>query len=77
MSAFIVDRNTPGLEVSKNIPRMGIRAASNCEVALVDVRVPKENVIAGEGKGYKIAMSALAGGRIGIGALVRRNCTGA
>ena len=68
MSAFIVDRNTPGLEVSKNIPRMGIRAASNCEVALVDVRVPKENVIAGEGKGYKIAMSALAGGRIGIGA---------
>ena len=48
MSAFIVDRNTPGLEVSKNIPRMGIRAASNCEVALVDVRVPKENVIAGE-----------------------------
>lgn len=68
MSAFIVDRNTPGVEVSKNIPRMGIRAASNCEVALVDVRVPKENVIAGEGKGYKIAMSALAGGRIGIGA---------
>lgn len=68
MSAFIVDRNTPGLEVSKNIPRMGIRAASNCEVALVDVRVPKENLIAGEGKGYKIAMSALAGGRIGIGA---------
>lgn len=68
MSAFIVDRNTPGVEVSKNIPRMGIRAASNCEVALVDVRVPKENLIAGEGKGYKIAMSALAGGRIGIGA---------
>ncbi|MBS7007457.1 acyl-CoA dehydrogenase family protein [Anaerostipes sp.] len=68
MSAFIVDRNTPGLEVSKNIPRMGIRAASNCEVALVDVKVPKENLIAGEGKGYKIAMSALAGGRIGIGA---------
>ena len=68
MSAFIVDRNTPGLEVSKNIPRMGIRAASHCEVALVDVRVPKENLIAGEGKGYKIAMSALAGGRIGIGA---------
>lgn len=50
MSAFIVDRNTPGLEVSKNIPRMGIRAASNCEVALVDVRVPKENVIAGRKK---------------------------
>lgn len=68
MSAFIVDRNTPGLEVSKNIPRMGIRAASNCEVALVDVRVPVENLLGQVGKGYKIAMGALASGRIGIGA---------
>lgn len=68
ISAFIVEKDTPGLIVSKNIPRMGIRAASNCEVALVDVKVPVENLLAGEGKGYKIAMSALAGGRIGIGA---------
>lgn len=68
MTAFVVDRNTPGLSVSKNIPRMGIRAASNCEVALEDVKVPAENILAGEGKGYKIAMTALAGGRIGIGA---------
>ncbi len=68
MSAFIVPRETPGIAVGKNIPRMGIRAASNCEVALTDVRVPKENLLAVEGKGYKIAMGALAGGRIGIGA---------
>lgn len=68
MTAFVVDRDTPGLSVSKNIPRMGIRAASNCEVALEDVKVPAENILAGEGKGYKIAMTALAGGRIGIGA---------
>ena len=68
MTAFIVEKGTPGLDVGKNIPRMGIRAASNCEVALVNVRVPARNVIAGEGKGYKIAMNALAGGRIGIGA---------
>lgn len=67
ISAFIVEKDTPGLIVSKNIPRMGIRAASNSEVALVDVKVPVENLLAGEGKGYKIAMSALAGGRIGIG----------
>lgn len=68
LSAFIVDRNTPGLTVSKDIPRMGIRAASNCEVALMDVRVPAANLIGKEGLGYKIAMNALAGGRIGIGA---------
>lgn len=40
---------------------MGIRAASNAEVALVDVKVPKENLIGREGMGYKIAMGALAG----------------
>lgn len=68
LSAFIVDRNTPGLTVSKDIPRMGIRAASNCEVAMIDVKVPADRLIGKEGLGYKIAMGALAGGRIGIGA---------
>lgn len=68
VTAFIAEKDMPGLEVGKNIPRMGIRSASNCEVALVNVRIPAENVIGGEGKGYKIAMNALAGGRIGIGA---------
>ena len=68
LSAFVVDRDTPGLTVSKEIPRMGIRAASNCEVALMDVRVPADRLLGKEGLGYKIAMGALAGGRIGIGA---------
>ena len=68
MSAFIVDRDTPGLEVQSDIPRMGIRAASNCEVALVNMKVPKENLLGKEGKGFKIAMKALDGGRIGIAA---------
>ena len=68
ISAFVVDRNTPGLMVGKNIHRMGIRAASNCEVVYENVRIPLENRIGKEGDGFKIAMKALDGGRIGIAA---------
>lgn len=69
MSAFLVDRNTPGLTVTPDIPRMGIRAASNAAVVYEDVRVPAANLLGGvEGKGFKIAMKALDGGRIGIAA---------
>ena len=68
MSAFIVEKGTPGLIVGENIKRMGIRAASNVEVAFVDCKVPAENLLGREGKGYGIAMGALAGGRIGIAA---------
>ena len=69
MSAFLVDRNTPGITVTPDIPRMGIRAASNAAVVYEDVRVPAENLLGGvEGKGFKMAMKALDGGRIGIAA---------
>ncbi len=68
MSAFVLDRTMPGITVGENIERMGIRAASNCEVAYENVRVPKSRLLGREGQGYKIAMQALAGGRIGIGA---------
>ena len=68
-SSFIVDRNTPGLSVSSNIPRMGIRGASNCMVSFENVRVPEANRLKSEViRGFKIAMTALDGGRIGIGA---------
>ena len=68
MSAFIVEREFEGLSVGPNIERMGIRAASNCEVIYENVKVPAENLLGKEGQGYKIAMTALGGGRIGIGA---------
>ncbi len=68
MSAFIVERGYEGLSVGPNIEPMGIRAASNCEVIYENVKVPKENLLGKEGQGYKIAMTALGGGRIGIGA---------
>ena len=68
MSAFVVTKDMPGVEVSENIERMGIRAASNCIVTYDKVRVPKENMLSKEGAGFKIAMKALDGGRIGIAA---------
>ena len=68
MSAFVLDRTMPGITVSDNIERMGIRAASNCSVNYENVHVPKDRLLGREGQGYKIAMGALAGGRIGIGA---------
>jgi butyryl-CoA dehydrogenase len=68
ISAFIVDAKTPGLTVSPDIPRMGIRAASNCGVAYENVRVPVKSRLGREGVGFEIAMHALDGGRIGIGA---------
>ena len=68
MSAFLVDRNTPGLEVQPDIKRMGIRAASNAEVYYNNVRVPAADMLGKEGTGFKIAMKALDGGRIGIAA---------
>lgn len=68
ISCFVVDRNTPGLTVGPNIHRMGIRAASNCEVSYENVRIPVSQRIGKEGEGFKIAMKALDGGRIGIAA---------
>ncbi|HIT73085.1 acyl-CoA dehydrogenase [Tyzzerella sp. An114] len=68
MSAFILDKEMEGLSVGTNIERMGIRAASNCEVAYENVKVPADRLLAKEGNGFKIAMTALNGGRIGIGA---------
>lgn len=68
ISAFLLDKDMPGLSVTKNIPRMGIRAASNCEVIYENVVAEPARLLGKEGEGFKIAMKALDGGRIGIAA---------
>ena len=68
MTAFVVTRDMEGVEVSDNIERMGIRAASNCIVTYDKVRVPAANILGKVGGGFRIAMGALDGGRIGIAA---------
>ena len=69
ISAFILEKGMPGFTVGKDIPRMGIRAASNCELAFENVIVPAENLMGREGEGFKIAMQTLDGGRIGVAAI--------
>ncbi|MFT6398704.1 MAG: alkylation response protein AidB-like acyl-CoA dehydrogenase, partial [Bradymonadia bacterium] len=68
ITAFLVERDFPGLSIGKKEDKLGIRASSTCEVILEDCEVPDENVIGEVGKGYKIAIETLNEGRIGIGA---------
>jgi butyryl-CoA dehydrogenase/short/branched chain acyl-CoA dehydrogenase len=68
ITAFIVEKNSPGFKVGKKEDKLGIRASSTCELILEDCHVPKENVLGEVGKGYKIAIETLNEGRIGIGA---------
>lgn len=66
MSAIIVDRGTPGFTIGKTEDKMGIRAAAVSELVFEDCRVPQANRIGEEGQGFKIAMQALDGGRVGM-----------
>lgn len=68
MSAIIVDRGTPGFTVGKTENKMGLRAAPVSELIFENCRVPRSNLLGQEGKGFMIAMAALDGGRIGMGA---------
>jgi alkylation response protein AidB-like acyl-CoA dehydrogenase len=68
ITAFLVDRTTPGLAVGKKEDKLGIRASSTCEVVLEDCQVSKDNVLGEIGKGYKVAIETLNQGRIGIAA---------
>ena len=68
ISAFLVERAAPGLRVGKTIDKMGIRGSDTVELFLEDCRVPVANRILDEGHGFRVAMQALDGGRIGVAA---------
>jgi butyryl-CoA dehydrogenase len=68
MSAFIVERDTPGFSLGKHEDLMGIRATANCELIFEDAKIPKENLLGKEGDGFKICMNTLDVSRIDIGA---------
>ena len=68
ITAFILERDMPGFTMGKPENKMGLRASSTCELVFDNVRVPVENRLGAEGKGFKIAMATLDGGRIGVGA---------
>ncbi len=68
ITAFIVDRGTPGFTVGKKEDKLGIRASSTCELLFEDCVVPKSQILGEVGKGYKVAIETLNEGRIGIGA---------
>ena len=68
ISAFIVEKDFPGFSVGKHEVKMGLHGSPTAEIVFQDCIVPKENLLGQEGKGFKIAMQTLDGGRIGIAA---------
>ena len=68
ISAFIVESSFPGFSVGKHEQKMGLHGSPTAEIVFQDCIVPKENLLGQEGKGFRIAMQTLDGGRIGIAA---------
>lgn len=68
ISAFIVEKGTPGFTFGTKEKKMGIRGSATYELIFNDCRIPKENLLGRKGKGFNIAMHTLDGGRIGIAA---------
>ncbi len=68
ISAFIVDLNSPGVTRAPADRKLGISASESCSLYFENVRVPAKNLLGKEGEGFKVAMSTLDGGRIGIAA---------
>lgn len=68
ISAFILDKDTPGFVFGKKEKKMGIRSSPTCELVFENCRIPADRLLGKEGEGFKIAMKTLDGGRIGIAA---------
>ncbi|OGU13839.1 MAG: acyl-CoA dehydrogenase [Ignavibacteria bacterium GWB2_35_12] len=68
VTAFIVERDTPGYKIGKIEKKLGIKSSSTAEIILEDCEVPKENLLGELNKGFKVAMVTLDGGRLGIAA---------
>jgi len=68
ITAFLVEKGTPGFTLGKKEDKLGIRASSTCELVFRDCAIPASQVLGEPGKGYKIAIETLNEGRIGIGA---------
>ena len=68
ITAFILEKGMSGFSFGKKEHKLGIRASLTRELIFTDVRVPKENMLGKEGEGFKIAMTTLDGGRIGVAA---------
>ncbi len=66
ITAFMIDTRKPGFHRGKTEPKMGIRASATCEIEFADYVVPADEVLGKEGEGFKVAMSVLDAGRIGI-----------
>ena len=68
ITAFIVDTNSPGFNVQKLEDKLGIKGSSTAQIHFDKVKIPKDAILGEVGKGFRIALSTLDGGRIGIGA---------
>ncbi len=68
ISAFLMERGTPGLQTGKKIETIGLRGSQPVEIILDDVRVPKENILGREGEGAYVALNTYDRGRIGVSA---------
>ncbi|HEY8875141.1 MAG TPA: acyl-CoA dehydrogenase [Desulfosporosinus sp.] len=68
VTCFLVDKDTPGFTIGNKEEKMGLHGSATCELIFEDAMVPVENLLGAEGQGFKVAMSLLDGGRIGIAA---------
>lgn len=68
ISAFLVEKGTPGFSFGKKEEKMGIRGSATYELIFEDCKIPKENLLGEPGKGFKTALTTLDGGRISVGA---------